>query len=449
MKNRYFLIILSFLCLSLFTSCRINSIDDEVQVNIEKIDELFSIETNTANRPRNYAGFYPESIFSPTTTRFMEGIISPRYRNFNNNRFYFSVSTLQEGNTTFILSYVDLDTGERRFICADPFCRHIWGECQFVNIGVSPFTGLLFSGNDVFYSVAQMLQAETFIPIEVIIRVDINTNTITVAYAIEGTSNRYMNLSHVYQDNLYFFEIEVVETEQQMRGTIGTLKSLCIITHSIREIVTFPPELNIIYHQGVIKMTGDRLYLLSMTGLFSIDSSLENKRLIYTFRTSDDYFTTFRYYDTNTGEFFFLVTNFRNRTGTIYVYYDGEVRALDMPHENIVNFQLTANRIYYSPFNCIFYGMGSLLAGDIPIYDYTGGRIYVTDRHNRMEYELILNVGEDLFMRGYTIVGDYVYFHHSGLERIIENPAMVEGFGLDKVRINFRENTIRFFGFSD
>ncbi|MDR2971792.1 MAG: hypothetical protein LBU83_07700 [Bacteroidales bacterium] len=156
------------------------------------------------------------------------------------------------------------------------------------------------------------------------------------------------------------------------------------------------------------------------------------------------------YYDEKTDELFFIIRNLTENTGAIYVYKNGETKKLDMPHENIFCFQLTNNAIYYSPYNPIYYGQSANpahIAAGIGLYDFTGGKIYVTDRNTRAETTLIFDCGKDFYIytesRSYIIVGDYLYFRK--LTLVEENGLVYFNLilGVDKVRINLKENTIK------
>ena len=435
---KFILAMVLVLFVFLSSSCRDSSVDEEILRDAEN----FHIADS---RPERYYGnFIPETAFAPTDTSDFEGIFSPLY-NFNNNRFYFPV---RRDNHTLMLSYVNLQTGEHRLICPDPFCRHVENECRYLG-----FQRTFFARENVIYTHA--ITGDFGGDINYIrwsiLRVDLNNDRIDVVYqAEEDFTKQDVDIAFIYGNTLYFFVTTRITAENERTATsVRTLKRLDISNHQIIETKSFPNEyVNIAAR--LMYIDEGKFYFDSLTHIFTTDFNLENKKVIYNFNPNE--FLENYFFDKNTGEFFFLVRNVRNHIGSIYVYANDELKRLNMPHENIFSFQLTNSKIYYSPFNPEFLGISPRddLIND-RIYNFTGGRIYVTDRHIREEYELVFEACRN-FLIGtevcrYVIIGDYLYFAHM---QFISNGRYVwfsSAHYLEKVRINMRENTIRYLGF--
>jgi hypothetical protein len=436
MKKYIYPIIL--ILLLVLMSCRDTSIDEEI---LRQADG-FSVINGSGETERYYGSFLPEINYTPTDTSDIDGIFSRRYMELNNNRLYFS------GSAAGVYSYIDLNTGESRLICPDSLCRHNIEECRYVNLVVMP----VFTGENIFYTsnnnMGTFFNADMSQPLrDIIYRVDLNNDRVEAVYQTEEDwTEMYINNLYVHNNTLYFNHHRRIEIEgERERTIIKSLKLLDLTTHQIIGEKDFPAEYT--HDDAAIMFTdGSRYYFQSMRHIFTTDSNLENAEIIYTFQ-SNEFLTDF-YHDTNTGEFFFLIYNETENTGSIYVYRNSELRKLDMPHDNIVTFLLTADKIYYSIFEPILLGIDQ--DGD-NVYNITAGRIYAAGRDTPENSELFFEVDTNFNIRsspmgsfGYVIISDYIYFSNMYL---INEGAHVRWSRAwtGKVRINIRENTIRHF----
>lgn len=388
--NKYVLTPISLLFISLFlSSCRDANIDDKIL----RESDFFkaNLEVHESVLERFYDDFEREIKHTPTDTADLDNIFSPLYT-FNNNRFYFVVRRRYETNYRStgigIYSYIDLNTGEHRLICPDPLCRHSLSECRYVNLTRE----LFFAAENIFYTsfIEGFNNNVEFRDMrESIYGINLNTDRVDIVHrSTKDFTKQYITVEFIYNNKLYFFVATLIEEENERRmRTIRELKSMDLSTYEIVEIGNLPTEF-VNKWTSIMFISENTFYFQSLQNIFSTDRNFENKKIIYSFQPNEwleDYF-----FDNNTKELFFLIRNRVMHTGTIYVYRDGELIKLDMPHENIFSFQLTNSKIYYSPFNPNFLGIS--IRDDLAnrrIYNYTSGRIYVTDRHNRESYELI------------------------------------------------------------
>jgi hypothetical protein len=274
-------------------------------------------------------------------------------------------------------------------------------------------------------------------------KVDLNRDIIQKIYEANGT---HLSAICKYKEKFYFFEIKQTALNKKTIQRYN-LKSVDINTESITDH-GYMPDKYVDTAANIFYIGNNKFYFEDLDKIFTTNLSFENEKLIYNISKNEavgDY-----YYDEKTDELFFIIRDQKNNTGAIYVYSNDKLKKIDMPHENIYCFQLTNNKIYYSPYNPIFYG----IAADFQrteIYDYTGGKIYETDRNNRKESKLIFDSEKEFIIynpfNSYIVIGDYLYFDNPELIEDGEFTYFSVAHKLEKVRINLKENTIKYIKF--
>jgi len=131
--------------------------------------------------------------------------------------------------------------------------------------------------------------------------------------------------------------------------------------------------------------------------------------------------------------------------GCIYTYSSGVLTKLLLPHENIYYFQVTNEKIYYSPYNPKYYGT-SPRGGEV--YDYTGGKIFEVNRTNLSDSTLIFQCDDDFALKGdYIVIGNYIYFTYWEIMREGGSVWFSTALDLKLARINYIDNTLHYIVF--
>ncbi|MCL1794780.1 MAG: hypothetical protein FWG34_13035 [Oscillospiraceae bacterium] len=430
MKNIKCISILLFIVFLFSASCRESKIDEQILLDIEDFNDSFhAFELNRGN-------FLPERNYISPSTENINGIISSNY-NFNDDKFYFWLTkkydTADQSTGRNMIAYVNIKTGIHHYICTDLLCKHTeFDECKYLN-----FSDIYFAEKNVFYT-ARMDDS-----IHTIYQVDLDRDSVVKVYKSQGS---YLRAIGSYKKNFYFFEINHKTVNKETKY-YENLKSIDINTKNIEEHGCLLEKYTDI-NASVFYIGNDKFYFMSLNKIFTTDLFFENETLIC--KIAEDERIGDYYYDEKTDELFFNVRNQEENTGTIYVYKNDELNKINMPHENIYCFQLTNNMIYYSPYDPIYYGTAADFQ-HTQVYDYTGGKIYAADKNNPIKAKLIFDAEKNFIIynpfNSYVIIGDYLYFDDPELvedgEFIYFNVAQK----LEKVRINMKENTIKYIRF--
>ena len=150
---------------------------------------------------------------------------------------------------------------------------------------------------------------------------------------------------------------------------------------------------------------------------------------------------SYQVYDEHTGETFLLYGNETQTTGTVYRIIDGEIEELSMPHEEIYQFRLTKDKIYYMTYEASEY------SAPWQEHEYGGGKIYVTDRETRETAELFFDSKMQIpLIDSWYVVGNYVYVNVKDYTPNGDHPfSTVQN--LKTARIHVTDGTIRYFCF--
>jgi hypothetical protein len=412
-------------------------------------DNLDSTETAAVDHSDEYYGdFAEEETYEPTTTEDLDGIIFD-YSIYNGN-YYFNTNyksdTRNDDGTVYVdmISYVGLTTGNLYYMCPDPLCRHNdKNECAFYGLQLASSKIV----NNFMLAIRMFdIDSNTGYNYESLYKINLSDNTVKLLYKTEDTGD-YIHVVNSCGDKYYFTLIHryiVDNTEDAASADMEEyyLYSIDTLTDKIELVGKVPDEFSAT--QGPMFIDGKKMYFCDAKNLYTTDMSFGNVNYIY--KTAGDGYVGRYYFDTNTDEFFFGVTDDDANTGSIYVSKSGGyAEKLSMPDENICYFQITNTHIYYSVYDPIDYGK-SPRGGEA--YDYTGGKIYVTDRNDRTKSSLLLDCGGKLVLiSGYTVIGDYVYFDYANIISDNGTGYFSSADQLKKVRINVKEHTIKYLRF--
>jgi len=166
---------------------------------------------------------------------------------------------------------------------------------------------------------------------------------------------------------------------------------------------------------------GGKVYCSATASLFVTDPAFEEDYGKISVTGSADAW----FYDTTDGSFW--INTVGEQGGAVYVCRDGGWKRVDLPIENIFCFALTAEKIYFSPYD------PKKIRGAA---DKSGGKIYAVDRKDpNGEAELVYTAeeGEPLCSAAshYVVLGKSLFY--SGMK--IEGSSLSIAGDLPKIRI--------------
>lgn len=163
------------------------------------------------------------------------------------------------------------------------------------------------------------------------------------------------------------------------------LYSLDVKTKEVTDLGYFPDSIAENYVSNLFLYDETMFYMSSNNELVKSDINFENTTTVFSMgRNSLRYW----FYDTKTDELYFNINNKEELTGSVYVYRNGNVEKVELPHENIFTFTVTNSEIYYSTYEPIYYGI-SKAPGNPEVYDYSGGKVYKTNRYDTSSSEVV------------------------------------------------------------
>ena len=430
-----------------FSSCRDLSTDEQILNRATSDEHLFTID-RSSTLVEYYGNYSQEDIYSPTSTEDIEGIYSPRYQKINNDRYYFTVKKRYETDTQQtareIYAYINTANGEKHYVCSDPLCTHTeLEECKYLNL----MGNIYFGEDDVFYmAFMDGLYSGKSDVHWVIYEFNLKDDSINIIYQCnKDRSQSSINILFLYNNNLYFHEIDNIESTDGSKeyDSVYTLKVLDLSTKKTSVLDSVSSK----YIKGLTPLYMSQNICLFAAGgkIFQSDFYFNNEQEIFAL-SSNEILSSY-FYDEKTQELYFNTWNTNDNYGSIYKYDGSTVNQVKLPHDNIYCFQLTNSKIYYSAYDPYYYGPG-MRGGKV--YDYTGGKIYSTDRNGSSESVLIFDDGIDFSMNSsfsYLILGDYLYFDYMALRQ--ENGYVWYSMALElkKVRINLKEHTVKYLSF--
>lgn len=335
------------------------------------------------------------------------GIISSEYV-INDNKYYFVTrrASADGFNNNKMITYHDLETGECYGICRDPLCDHeTRGDCKYAGFKTMYFT----DDPHIFYSIYD--QTDDFRPL--ICRINLLRDTVEVLH----TCGSFMTVVLGIDNNrLYFYENEQI-TENRQTVQKEHLYYLDLNTDMVVDMGYFPESYTALSNRFLLLYQNEIYYTTSDNKLAKTELMSEHRTDLY---DMGEEILLYWYYDTKTDELYFNLIDKEKNTGGLYVYRNGMVEQIVLPHENIFTFALTNSEIYYSIYDPVYYGV-SKAPGNPQVYDYSGGKVYAADRSNPAEAELVYDsAGEYVIcstVTNYQVFGGRIYFDEKAVIR--------------------------------
>ena len=371
-------------------------------------DEAISNKLETVNMTQNEDS---EEIMSDDITIDdsdkwdAQGILSSGYK-LNNNKYYFTTKKLSSDgyNDTEMITYYDLNSGEYYDICHDPLCTHEENSgCKYAGFKELYFT----KENGVFYSIYKYEQQPR------ICRIDLNKDTVKTVHTCD---NWFTSILCQDGNILYFYEREEF-TEDRETVVKKHFYRLNMENDSISDMGYWADEIGVDDNNSLMIFDNIWYYTTSDNRLMKTNLLTNEHEEIMSCGSN-----TLRYwfYDTDTDELYFNINNKEELSGSVYVYRNGNVEKVELPHKNIFTFALTESDIYYSTYEPIYYGV-SKAPGNPEVYDYSGGKVYKTNRCDTTSSEVVYNcAGEYVIcslVTNYYVFGDGLFFDEKEIVR--------------------------------
>ena len=379
----------------------------------------------------------PEEIQTEDTTTQWGGIFSPDFT-VSGGKYYFETRRSESrGNSVSMIAYTDLATGNSGILCPDPLCTHQSAEvCKYADL-----QGIYFTDEEgVFYSCRHTFTTTIY-------RVDVNNDTVQTACEINSFN---VNLLGYDNGKLYFYELKF-GMEGRTAGISYLISCLDTDTGKVTELGYIPDEWALALNL-ILFVRNDEIYFTAYSSkLMKTDLSLTN---VIEVIAADPWQW---YWDEGTDALYFSTSDPEKQTGSVYVHKDGKTEQIPLPHENIHAFTMTEDRIYYSPYDPVFYGFSNVAFyfEDDPeehkVYDYTGGKVYAVDRDNpsaeaELVYEASVIDGNRMAdLDNCAVFGDYLYFNEITVRREVLGGVEFVTFSLaddvSKIRVGLKDGS--------
>ncbi len=446
MKKRIFCILTAFILILPAFSCSKTKLDEQIQANINKYDNY---EDNLSQY--DYQKDIGKAYSAETEYKYdensdnMDGIVPMIFNQYKiyNDKIYFNITRRYDHSderTADMLAYIDIKNGTKHYICPDPLCKHSYsGGCKYLG-----FSDPVFLNENIFYSVRLDMSKDSTMDINdmcfSIYKIETEKDIAEKLYSSENFYECIL-LTFINNNKLYFFKVKSIDEEnkEKSRKNVQEYYTLDLSSNKTEKIEnTLYDDIYLSYFFS----NGKYIYFRTMNDFFVTDTSYNNKKIVYSLKENEN-FSDF-YYDRNTDEMYFGINNITDKYGYIYKAGDSlECEKLDMPNDNIYNYQLSGYSIYYTVYDPIIYGKSPY--GGIITTDETGEKIYKTDRKNPSVEIPVFDGKGEFVLGGYIIVGDYLYINYAYL--------MEEGgfawfrSAAATVRINLYEKTIKWINF--
>ncbi len=348
-----------------------------------------------------------------------DGIISGVDRGGKKHRMYVSASkATSESSGEQVMIYIDLETGEKHYLCPDTLCTHAEGSgCRYLGV-----TDWIFEpgSENILYVVKQ----------NAVYRVDIENDVFTKAYVPVPSEDEETKdavdaiVSFLFaKDGKIFFKENYVFRDETEEGEARytTRKYLKVLNTETGKVDTVFEDYK--YTAFLELAAGSRLYYQTVDGnrLFTTDLNFEDQKVV--FESKDGLEIGNVQFDENTDELFFTLASGNDEkldpdradevTGKLYrIGADGEVSAVSMPSDKLLTVRLTREYIYYTAYEPIWFGKGTT---GYRTCDETGNKIYRVRRDDTSAPELVFDGHKELFFSGFAPVGDYLYLGYMKL----------------------------------
>lgn len=409
MKKLNYLLIM---CLML-VSCGTRLSDEEISENLDNyMGKNTAVETSATDDTvsETLEATIPEESETEVFEDYedltdADGILASGYT-LSKNKFYFvTTQPAKDGmNSNKLITYYDFENKTSHCICPDPLCDHEQGgDCKY-----SGFQELYFSKNpNIFYSIYMYSEDPQ------ICRINLLKDTVEVLHTTNTFFTYIIGLS---EDQLLYYESEYVTVGRETQN-FKHLYSLNVKTKEVTDLGYFPDAIAEDYVANLFIYQDTMFYVTANNELIKSDINFENPTTVFSMGYDD---LRYWFYDTKTDELYFNINNKTELTGSVYVYRNGNVEKIELPHENIFTFTVTNSDIYYSTYEPVYYGI-SKGPGNPEVYDYSGGKVYKTNRYDTSSSEVVYDcAGEYVIcslVTNYYVLDNNLFFDEKEIKR--------------------------------
>jgi len=425
------------LCIFLLASCSVGKDTEELLGQVEQYtketaevsDYVYQKELGAWLAPETNYHYAEEDDRSDHIVDLWGGMY-----NIQQERLYFHISqATAESSGSKVMTYINLKTGEKHYLCPDPLCSHTYESgCLFIDLPSPVFDP---ENSRIAYSVRNSKSQNG------IYKIDLTNNVIKLVHHAETADpdvyhNTY-RIKFINENILYFTDTVIYKKTDENGNSIRYeeifLKSLNLDTGAVMSLNSdFDQMINCVYISEEIMFHIDN----EEKRFYATDKNANNEKTILTYDT--DYYVGGMYFDTAANTIFLLITN-NTDSGILYrIGQDLSCEQIPLPSDRILSFQLTDNYIYYTVYDPVEYGTSPRGGAAI---DESGSKIYRTPRSNPTEGELVFDGKGELFFRDYVITGNYLYLEYYSL---IEEGGFIWFRRMGStMRVNFAEGTLK------
>ncbi|MGN1409152.1 MAG: hypothetical protein ACI4XJ_03150 [Eubacteriales bacterium] len=455
MKKIILSLALLLIAINFFSCSRERGIDLQIQENAANL--LNAEKDDAQNSEAEYYGnFMAENNYVSSAEKDWTAIVYPKTypSNFfiDNDKLYFSLTKpCPDGSSKSyaIEAAIDLNTGEKSYLCSDPVCTHEYdSDCGAIHMLPSIFW------EQSVIEISPIFRSDNLTDIEVsMTNLQTNAKEVIAYFKAESDGRKEMlnfTKSYIFEDTLYFTLIRsYTDVESKTEIRIREFYSYDLIKRKLSEPMLIPEK----YSDGSPFFSDNDCcyWFIPYYGILTTDKSFENEKMLYDFGGVTPNQCNW-YYDTQSGEMLYLIGNKKTQTGTVYSIKNGEIEPLSLPHENISYFYLTNDKIYYTAYEDAYAVGGNPTGqGELGSVVYDCGVIYVTDRYEHKEAAVFFDNGQErkLYLHdGWMVLDGNLYLTSMSYSISTTNTVSFST-GSDRkvIRINPENNTIRYFRF--